>query len=125
MKIDESASPTTGVVQAIHRHAVAMWKDDRLGLVIGLLAFLKICMPFLVHEDWGFHRDELLYLAMGDHLAWGYLEVPPMIVWGGRRGQSTVRHMGRGGSSVSGAGRGLVSVADSEDGCRYGRRPVG
>ncbi|MDP6984382.1 MAG: hypothetical protein QGG05_15010 [Candidatus Latescibacteria bacterium] len=37
MKIDESASPTTGVVQAIHRHAVAMWKDDRLGLVIGFL----------------------------------------------------------------------------------------
>ena len=27
----------------------------------------------------GFQRDELLHLALGDHLAWGYKEVPPVI----------------------------------------------
>jgi len=44
-----------------------------------LLASLKFILPLLLHDDFGFHRDELLYLAMGDHLDWGYLEVPPMI----------------------------------------------
>lgn len=32
---------------------------------------------FLVHPAWQLHRDELLYLAEGNHPAWGYLEVPP------------------------------------------------
>ena len=25
------------------------------------------------------HRDEFLYLAEGNHLAWGYMEVPPLL----------------------------------------------
>jgi hypothetical protein len=39
---------------------------------------LLLALPFLLHGDFDFHRDELLYLTMGDHLAWGYLEVPPI-----------------------------------------------
>ncbi|HLO39158.1 MAG TPA: glycosyltransferase family 39 protein, partial [Lacibacter sp.] len=27
------------------------------------------------------HRDEFLYLEQGHHLAWGYMEVPPMLSW--------------------------------------------
>jgi len=30
-------------------------------------------------SHFGFHRDELLHLALGDHLDWGYKEVPPFI----------------------------------------------
>jgi len=30
-------------------------------------------------SHFGFQRDELLHLALGDHLAWGYKEVPPFI----------------------------------------------
>ncbi|OJJ16193.1 hypothetical protein BKI52_35025 [marine bacterium AO1-C] len=33
---------------------------------------------------YGFHRDELLYIAQGDHLAFGYMEVPPITAWMGR-----------------------------------------
>jgi len=43
------------------------------------LAFIKLLIPFAVNSDFGFHRDEFLYMAMGDHLSWGYLEVPPFI----------------------------------------------
>src|SRR5580704_10871681 len=33
----------------------------------------------LAMSHFGFHRDELLHLALGDHLDWGYKEVPPFI----------------------------------------------
>lgn len=43
------------------------------------LAVLKLLLHYYSHDLYGLHRDEYLYLAEGDHLAWGYLEVPPMI----------------------------------------------
>lgn len=45
-----------------------------------LLAIIRFIVPFiLVHPSYQLHRDEYLYLAEGHHLAWGYLEVPPML----------------------------------------------
>jgi hypothetical protein len=46
-----------------------------------LLAFvaLKLLLNLLASPHFGFHRDELLHLALGDHLDWGYKEVPPLI----------------------------------------------
>ena len=46
-----------------------------------LLALVKLAIHVLVNvtADFGLHRDEYLYLAEGDHLAWGFMEVPPMI----------------------------------------------
>lgn len=44
------------------------------------LALLRFILPFfLVHPFYELHRDEYLYLAEGKHLAWGFLEVPPML----------------------------------------------
>ncbi|MFC1530322.1 glycosyltransferase family 39 protein [Gemmatimonadota bacterium] len=42
------------------------------------LASIKLLIPLVTSSDFGFHRDEFLYLAMGEHLSWGYLEVPPL-----------------------------------------------
>ena len=33
----------------------------------------------LIHPMYELHRDEYLYLAESDHLAWGYLEAPPLL----------------------------------------------
>jgi 4-amino-4-deoxy-L-arabinose transferase-like glycosyltransferase len=45
-----------------------------------LLALVKFLLPFfLQHSSYGLHRDEFLYLAEGRHLAWGYMEVPPLL----------------------------------------------
>lgn len=50
------------------------------GIAIGMyLGLTKLLVPFLVSADFGFQRDEFLYMAMGAHPAWGYLEVPPAI----------------------------------------------
>jgi hypothetical protein len=52
---------------------------NRSFLIIILLAAVKLLIPLIIHPDFEFHRDEFLYMAMGNHLALGYLEVPPFI----------------------------------------------
>ncbi len=48
--------------------------------LIYFLAILKFIIPFvLVPSFYELHRDEYLYLAEAKHLAWGYMEVPPML----------------------------------------------
>ena len=48
--------------------------------VLYLLTVLKIILPFLLqHNYYQPHRDEFLYLAEGQHLSWGYMEVPPLL----------------------------------------------
>lgn len=52
----------------------------KLNRLIYLLAVLKFIFPFLIQNSiYEPHRDEFLYLAEGRHLAWGYLEVPPLM----------------------------------------------
>ena len=44
------------------------------------LALLKLVLPFLIQNGvYEPHRDELLYLAEARHMAWGYMEVPPLL----------------------------------------------
>lgn len=48
--------------------------------LILLLAILRFILPYLLQSPvYEPHRDEFLYLAEGRHLAWGYLEVPPLL----------------------------------------------
>lgn len=46
-------------------------------ITIFLLLKLLIHLPF--NGRYGYHADELLYIAMADELAWGYKEGPPFI----------------------------------------------
>ncbi len=42
------------------------------------LAAVKLLVTVAVSGRYGFHRDELYYLACGRHLALGYLDFPPL-----------------------------------------------
>src|SRR4051794_21455119 len=54
-----------------------MKRTDRL---LYFLALLKIVIPYLLQSPvYEPHRDELLILAEGHHLAWGYRDIPPLI----------------------------------------------
>jgi hypothetical protein len=54
-------------------------KSGIMGLIYAL-ALVKFVLPFLLqHSAYEPHRDEFLYLAEARHMAWGYLEVPPML----------------------------------------------
>jgi hypothetical protein len=48
------------------------------GLLLGLAA-VKIILQFVGIRSYGFFRDELYYMACGEHLAWGYVDQPPLI----------------------------------------------
>ena len=57
-----------------------MYKPGRLRSILFLLALLKFILPFILQNSfYQLHRDEYLYLAEGKHLAWGFMEVPPML----------------------------------------------
>src|SRR2546421_11925324 len=47
--------------------------------VIVYLATAKLLLHLLTNGHYGYFRDELYYLACGDHLAWGYADQPPLI----------------------------------------------
>src|ERR1700755_716296 len=44
-----------------------------------IFVVIKVGLNLLAISHFGFHRDELLHLALGDHLDWGFKEVPPFI----------------------------------------------
>jgi len=47
--------------------------------VLILLSTIKLLIHLITNNLYGLHRDEFLYLAMGDHLSFGYLEIPPSL----------------------------------------------
>jgi hypothetical protein len=63
-----------------------MYQNRRSSYAGFILVFvvIKIALNLLAISHFGFQRDELLYLALGDHLAWNYKEVPPFIAVLGR-----------------------------------------
>ncbi len=58
----------------------ARYQVNKEEWVLFSLALLKFIIPFfLQHPAYEPHRDELLYLAEGNHMAWGFMEVPPLL----------------------------------------------
>jgi len=54
-----------------------MQKHNRLLFVLALIKFI---LPYLLQSPlYELHRDEFLYLAEGHHMAWGFMEVPPLL----------------------------------------------
>lgn len=52
----------------------------KLKRLLYILALIKLISPFLLqHSFYQPHRDEFLYLAEGNHMAWGYMEIPPLL----------------------------------------------
>src|ERR1700722_7692391 len=47
--------------------------------ILAALAVAKFLLQVTAIRHYGFFPDELYYLACGEHLAWGYVDQPPLI----------------------------------------------
>jgi hypothetical protein len=48
-------------------------------LIVLLLALANFLLHLYFNNRYGYFRDEFDYMACGDHLAWGYVDHPPLI----------------------------------------------
>ncbi len=54
--------------------------DPTSALAVALyLSAFKLLLHFLTNGGYGYFRDELYYLACGEHLDWGYVDQAPLI----------------------------------------------
>jgi hypothetical protein len=56
-------------------------KINPVNIVIGILALFTVAIHLIFSYNLEFHRDELLYFSLGQHPAFGYATVPPLIGW--------------------------------------------
>ncbi len=48
-------------------------------LIVLAIALAKMLFHIYVNNRYGYFRDEFDYISCGDHLAWGYVDQPPLI----------------------------------------------
>src|SRR5438034_8463683 len=71
MKITADQAP-------VLNHARQSLLADGMPIVL-ILAFLNFLLHLYFNDQYGYFRDEFDYLACGDHLAWGYVDQPPVV----------------------------------------------
>src|ERR1022692_1777790 len=49
------------------------------GLFVAIIAAIKLLLHLYAGRHYGYFGDELYYLACAQHLAWGYVDQPPLI----------------------------------------------
>ena len=49
--------------------------------IVLCLASVRLVLYAIAGPNYGYFRDELYYLACGQHPAWGYVDQPPLIGW--------------------------------------------
>ncbi len=48
---------------------------------VSCIVLARVVIYLVAAPNYGYFRDELYYLACGEHPAWGYIDQPPMIAW--------------------------------------------
>lgn len=57
---------------------VISWLRSNIA-ILWFLAFVKLMLHFLTNGQYGYHLDELYYMAASKRLDWGYTEFPPLV----------------------------------------------
>src|SRR5580692_3547180 len=69
--------PSPGAVGGVRKPSPF---TSRAAIVV-YVALVRIVLYFFAGPHYGYFRDELYYLACGEHPAWGYVDQPPLIAW--------------------------------------------
>ena len=48
-------------------------------MIVLAIALAKLVLHCFFNNRYGYFRDEFDYLSCGDHLAWGYVDQPPLL----------------------------------------------
>jgi dolichyl-phosphate-mannose-protein mannosyltransferase len=56
----------------------ATFLSDGMAIILGIVV-AKLIFHFYFNNRYGYFRDEFDYMSCGDHLAWGYVDQPPLI----------------------------------------------
>src|SRR5713226_3244325 len=68
---------TTDQAPAFDDRGASFFADGMV--VVLLLAIANFLMHLYFNNRYGYFRDEFDYIACGDHLAWGYVDQPPLV----------------------------------------------
>src|SRR6266404_6252019 len=68
---------TTEPAQTFENKKASLLADGMFIAVI--LAVANFLLHFYFNNQYGYFRDEFDYMACGDHLAWGYVDHPPLV----------------------------------------------
>src|SRR5208337_2616938 len=58
--------------------------------IVAAFAGAAILIHFLTNSRYGYFRDELYFMACGEHLSWGYVDLPPMVAAIARLSRATM-----------------------------------
>src|SRR5271170_3868788 len=70
------ASTTSSLAPPSHSHQPFMAGGMA---IIWAIALAKLIFHIYFNNRYGYFRDEFDYISCGDHLAWGYVDQPPLI----------------------------------------------
>ena len=66
---------------SLHAGITALYRRADLAPAVLIVAFISLLAHVLVGNNYGYFRDELYVLAMSQHPAFGYVDVPPLVPW--------------------------------------------
>jgi MFS family permease len=70
---------TNQTMQISKQEIRARWTSGTA--IVLYVALLRMILYAIAGPNYGYFRDELYYLACGEHPAWGYVDQPPLIAW--------------------------------------------
>src|SRR6266567_7389011 len=76
--IQMTTSAPTAIAKTENEKSSAFTSGTAIVLYV---AFARIVLYCFAGPHYGYFRDELYYLACGEHPAWGYVDQPPLIAW--------------------------------------------
>ena len=72
---------TMPAASSLRAGIASLYRSADLAPSVLIIAFISFVAHILVGDNYGYFRDELYVMAMSQHPALGYVDVPPLVPW--------------------------------------------